>query len=264
MAPKTALITGATSGIGAEFARQLARQGYDLILSGRREQKLRALAQDLAQTHGVRAEVLVCDLAQQAGQAALEAAIGALPQLDLLVNNAGFGFEGSFAESDPQAHLDMIQVHVSASVRLARAALPGMLRRASGAIINVASVAAFLPHLPGSVTYSATKAYLVMFSQTLSQELYGSGVKVQALCPGFTITDFHDRPGLESFRRSNYPSFAWLSVEKVVRDSLSDLRRGRVVSVPGGLYKLITWLGGSPLLGWALQLFRKRQPAGRD
>ena len=256
---ETALITGATSGIGAEFALQLARQGCDLVLVGRREERLRALAAELAQKYAVGTEVLIADLADASGVALVEAKIAALPALDLLVNNAGFGVEGDFAHTALQAHLGMIHVHVVASVRLTYAALPAMLSRRRGAVINVSSVAAFLPYTGGSVTYNATKAYLNMFTQTLSEELRGSGVRVQALCPGFTYTDFHDRPGLETFHRSDYPRFIWLSAESVVKTSLDDLRRGRVISVTGFLYKLLAIIGGTPWMGWILYQFRKRQ-----
>lgn len=258
MNTETALITGATSGIGAEFARQLARQGCSLVLVGRREERLRALAAELSQQQQVTVEVLIADLAQEAGVAAVEAKIAALPELTLLVNNAGFGYDGRFAQVALQPHLDTLHVHIEAVVRLTYAALAGMLKRQQGAIINVSSVAAFLPYIGGSVSYSASKAYLNMFTRTLSAELRGSGVKVQALCPGFTQTEFHDRPGLEGFNRADYPRFIWLSAQQVVGDSLKDLRRGKVVSVPGLLYKLIAVFGDTPWMGWIIRRFGKR------
>ncbi len=258
MSQQTALITGATSGIGAEFARRLAGQGYSLILSGRREERLRAFAAELAQKYTVSVEVVVGDLTQPGGIETLEAKIAALPDLSILVNNAGFGVLGNFAQATLQSQLDMIQVHILSTVRLTHAALPGMLRRKQGAIINVSSVAAFLPFGSGSVTYNATKTYLNMFTQTLHDELRGSGVRVQALCPGFTYTEFHDRPGLETFSRTDFPRFAWLTPEKVVDESLRDLKSGRVICVPGFLYKVVTVVGGLPWTGWIIRRFVRR------
>ncbi len=257
MTSETALITGATSGIGAEFARQLAAQGCNLVLVGRREEQLRALAAELAQQHGITADVLLAELATEAGVAAVEAKIAALPRLDMLVNNAGFGFEGTFAQTDIQPHLDMIHVHILATVRLTHAALPGMLKRKAGAVINVSSVAAYLPYPGGATTYNATKAYLNMFSRALSAELHASGVKVMVLCPGFTLSEFHDRPGLESFNRADYPRFIWLSAQQVVSTALRDLRRGKVVCVPGWMYQLLAAFGDSPLTGWLIRRFNR-------
>ena len=143
-------------------------------------------------------------------------------------------------------------------MRLTYVALAGMLKRGQGAIINVSSVAAFLPYTGGSVSYNASKAYLNMFTRTLSEELRGSGVKVQVLFPGLTMTEFHDRPGLESFHRADFPRFLWLSPQKVVGDSLKDLRRGKVVCVPGLLYQLIAAFGDTPWMGWIIHRFGKR------
>lgn len=255
-----ALITGASSGMGAEFARQLATQGYHLILTARRTDRLEALAAELMQKHPIQVEPYPADLSDPAGVQALVAKIQATPNLDLLVNNAGFSIHDRFATGSLEKHLDMIQVHVLATVNLTRAALPAMRARRHGGIINVASVAAFFP--AGNTTYTATKAYLVNFSQALQIELISSGIHVQALCPGFTITEFHDGVEFKNFRRSSIPTFAWLRAEKVVRDSLRDLRRGKVVCIPGWPYKLAVilirlFLSGS-LLQVAARVYRKR------
>lgn len=231
---KTALITGASSGLGAEFARQLATQGYHLILSARRRERLEALAAGFPDNH---CEVLVADLAQPEGIQAVADRIAGLDDLELLVNNAGFGLVGHISQADPERINAMLQVHLAASVLLSRAALPGMLARRHGDIINVASMAGFLPLR--SVLYGTSKTFLIAFSESLDLELTGSGVHVQALCPGFTHTDFHDTQGTGEHSRRSIPSFMWLTSEQVVRHSLKDLPKHRVVSVPGLQYQLL-------------------------
>lgn len=191
--PETALITGASSGIRAAFARILAGHGYDVILVARREARLVALASELEQ-HGITAEILVADLASPAGVLRVEARIATTPALTMLINNAGTGTTGSFAESDPSRQLDMIRLHVIASVRLMHAVLPGMIARGRGWIINVASIGAFVPSA-SNVSYNATKAFLTSFCIAPNDEVRDAGIRVQALCPGFTLTEFHDRLG---------------------------------------------------------------------
>jgi len=230
--PGTALITGASSGIGAAFARQLAARGYNLILVARREARLAALAAELQGDYPITAEILAADLANPADIQRVEGRIARLSHLDLLINDAGFGAPGPFAEMDLARQLDMIHVHIIASVRLARAALPGMIARRRGAIINVSSVAAFVP-LPGSATYSATKAYLNLFSEALQAELHASGVKIQALCPGFTHTGFHATPEHAGFDRSRIPGPLWMSAQEVAAQSLDALGRSGVIFIPG-------------------------------
>ena len=235
-----ALITGASSGIGAEYARQLARAGYDLILVARRRERLESLAEALRTEHGVMVEVLPADLSLPEEAARVAARIVSLPALDFLINNAGFGRSGDFAGSDLEGQLAMAHVHVDATLRLTRAALPGMLARGRGAVVNVASVMAFYP-LPGSATYVATKSALVGFTRSLHTELQGTGVRVQALCPGFTRTEFHDAANM-AIRQA--PGFAWLSPEKVVAHSLRDLAADAAVSVPGMGYAALVGIAG--------------------
>jgi len=237
---RTALITGASSGIGASYARQLARAGYNLVLVARREARLQALAAELTRQYAVQAEVLVADLADPADVARVEARIAEIDNLDFLVNNAGFGTAGAFVDNEIASQDAMIRVHVTASVRLTRAALPGMLARHCGAIVNVASFVAFFP-VTGSVTYSATKAYLKSFPEALYQELAGTGVRVQALCPGFTRTEFQD---VNNVDKAGIPNFMWMSPESVVAQSLRDLDAARAVSVPGAGYRLLAMLCG--------------------
>lgn len=236
-----ALITGASSGIGAEFARQLAARGYQLVLGGRRADRLSALAAELSAHYGITAAPLVADLADPAGVETAERRIGQLAPLALLVNNAGFGNGGEFYRVEMQGQLDMLNVHMVASMRLARAALPGMVRRGAGGIINVASLAAFMA-LPGHANYCATKAYLVSFSRALAAEVKPQGIRVQALCPGFTITEFHDEPGRPGAGREGSPRFLWGPVQAVVADSLRALDRGQVVCVPRFINRVILGL----------------------
>ena len=252
----TALITGASSGIGAAFARQFAAQGYDLILVARRRERLAALAAEMQQRHAISAEILPADLANPADVERVQRRIAEVNTLDTLINNAGFGTSGPFVEVGLAKQVEMIHVHVTASVRLCHAALPGMIARRRGAIINVSSVAAFWP-LPGNATYAATKAYLITFSEALRTELLGTGVKVQALCPGFTYTEFHDKPRFEGFERSAIPAMMWMSAEDVVAASLKALRRDQVICVPGFKNRLIVALAGNPLTPLLLRVWYK-------
>lgn len=223
-----ALITGASAGLGERFACALARRGHDLVLVSRTADRLEALASSLRRAHGVGVEVLAADLAGPAGLAKVEARIGSAP-ISLLVNNAGYSFNRDFLEADANAHEAMIHLHVIAPVRLTRAAIPGMVARRRGAVINVSSVAGYLPR-GGSTTYGATKGYLTFFTEALDVELRGTGVRVQALCPGLTRTEFHERAGIDV---SGKPDWLWMSADDVVACSLRCLERGRVVCVPG-------------------------------
>ncbi len=270
----TALVTGASSGIGTEFARLLARQGYDLILVARREERLRALAAELEDAHGIAAESLPADLGDAEALAEVEARIAALDTLTLLINNAGFGIDGEFAASDLDAEHTMIRVNVVAPVRLTHAALPGMIARGAGGILNVSSVSAFYP-IAGSVDYSGAKAYLNAFTEALHQELAGTGVRVMTLCPGFTRTEFQERADVNAGR---LPDFIWMSAEAVAAHGLRDLAAGHVISVPGvgnqalvaisrimpreALYIIGRWLRDLRTLD--MQKFRKRTYDGLD
>ncbi len=233
-----ALITGASSGLGATFARALAARGYDLLLVARRKERLDALATELAASHGVRAEVLVADLIDAADLSRVEERIAATPELELLVNNAGFGTRGYFWES--MADQDsMHRLHVMATMRLAQAALAAMTVRGHGAVINVSSVAGFIN--TGHTSYHSTKAWMNAFTEGLHLELKaaGSAVKVQALCPGFTITEFHDTMGAD---RKEVPQWLWMQADDVVRASLEGLDRGTLFVVPGWIYKVLVRL----------------------
>jgi len=226
-----ALVTGASAGIGAAFARRLTRDGYRLILVARRRDRLEALAAELGN-----AEVLSADIAIDHGLKAVEDRIAAAPDLDLLVNNAGFSTEGKFFEIPVESQDRMHRLHIMATLRLTHAALPAMVARRRGGVINVSSVAAF-GQSPGNTSYCATKAWMNSFTRGLHLELKsaGSPVNVQALCPGFTITEFQEIMGVD---RSRIPSWMWMSAERVVDDSLRALESGKVFVVPGGIYKV--------------------------
>lgn len=224
----TALVTGATAGIGAAFARRLASDGHHVVLVARDAGRLEAMAASLGS-----AEVLVADLSTEAGIAAVEARAG---DVDLLVNNAGFGHRGRFLSVPVADEVTMLRVHVDAVLRLSSAALAGMVARGRGDVVNVASVAAFFPR----GTYGASKAWVVSFSEAVRRDLAGGGVRVMALCPGFTHTEFHSRAGMDM---SGIPSYLWLSAERVVDEALRDLRADKAVSIPGWQWKAVVYGG---------------------
>ncbi len=234
---RLAVVTGASGGLGAEFARQLAAQGYNLILSGRRVDRMEAIARELGPLYAVQVEVKPADLAKIDELRWLEGELRHQERVDLLVNNAGYGMYGHFWESDLEAQAGMILVHDLASVRLAHAVLPGMIARRSGGIIQVASMAAFLRRR-NSVMYSATKSFLVAFSQALIDDLKGTGVRVQGLCPGFIVTEFHDASQNTSFDRGRIPRLLWLNAHGVVHESLVAIGRGSGIVIPNFWYRL--------------------------
>ena len=228
----TALVTGATAGIGASFARQLAGRGHDLVLVARDAARLDSAAQQL-RSYGVQVEVLPADLADDEGCGLVEKRCAA--GLDVLVNNAGLGTKGDFHEVELAHEEHMLRVNVRAVMRLTHAVLPSMVARGSGAIVNVSSVAGFAPGAR-AVTYSASKAYVTNFSESLHLQYAERGVKVLALCPGFTRTEFHSRADMDI---SGVPERLWLDADEVVATALADLDKGRSLSVPGAQYKAI-------------------------
>lgn len=254
--PATAVITGASSGIGAAFALHLAARGHDALLIGRREDRLTALATALYEHYGVAAEPLAADLADTGDVDRVLERLRRLHAPSFLVNNAGFGTVGSFVEVDVQQHVAMIETHVLASVRLTHAILPTMVARREGAIVNVASIGAFLP-TPGNVTYGATKAYLLSFSRALAEELRASGVRVQALVPGFTRTAFYETPEYARFDSRQIPGALFMTTDEVVRASLRALATGRVVCVPGMQNRALIALAQMPMFtGLLLSRYR--------
>lgn len=234
-----ALVTGASSGIGTVLARQLAADGTDLVVVARSEDALRELADELTSAHDVAVDVLVADLTDPEGLAAVEERLRdvAVP-VDLLVNNAGFGTTGPFADQDPETEDQEIQLNVAAVVRLTHAALPGMRARGRGGILNVSSIASFQP-IPNMAVYSATKAFVTSFTEAIHEELSGSGVHVTALCPGFTRTNFVDNAGAND-DATKLPDFIWMEPEPVAAAGLRAVAANRATVVPGLQYKLST------------------------
>ncbi len=229
----TALVTGASSGLGLEFVLQLARDRHDLVLVARSADRLERLAEQVRRTYGVEAEVLVADLADRTALATVEARLAdpARP-VDLLVNNAGLGLKRGFLDNPVDEEQHLLDVLVTAVLRLTHAALGPMVARGSGAVVNVSSVAGYLPR----GTYSAAKAYVTSLSEWADLTYRDRGVRVMALLPGFTRTEFHERMDVS---RDSAPSWLWLDAHRVVHDGLADLRRGRTISIPSRRYRVL-------------------------
>lgn len=233
MGISTALVTGPTAGIGRSFAHQLAARGHDLVLVARDAERLESEAANLRRRHGIEVEVLVADLADRGQLATVEARLADPDRpVDLLVNNAGFGLKGRFLDNDVEAEQAMLDVLVVAVMRLSHSALSAMSQRGRGGIINVSSVAAFLPR----GTYSAAKSWVNSFGEWAAQEYRPDGITVTTLCPGFTRTEFHERMDVG---RDSAPAFLWLDADELVRQALKDHDAGKVLSVPGAQYKVV-------------------------
>jgi len=233
------LITGASAGIGAAFARALAVQKHDLILTARRVERLESLAEEVRQKYGCTVTVLPADLADPAAPRALN---DMLQQrglaVDWLINNAGYGVPGTFVENDWSTHAEFLQVLLTAPTELAWHLLPGMRERGYGRIINVASLAGHVPGTAKHTLYAASKAYLIKFSQSLALENQERGVHVCALCPGFTRSEFHDVTGTRTLM-NKLPAFMWQSAEDVVREGINAVERGEAVYVTGRVNRTI-------------------------
>lgn len=239
---KTALVTGASSGIGKAFAEVLAEKGYGLILTARRRERLDALAVELAQRHGVTTKVVVADLAEPGASAQIVAALGD-SKVDVLVNNAGYGVAGSYTTVPWADHQAFMQVMVMAVCDLTYRLLPGMVERGWGRIINIASVAGMVPAPAGHTLYGASKAFLIRFSEALSSENASRGVQVTAVCPGFTYSEFHDVLGTRD-KMNRMPRMLWLDAPTVARQGYDAVMNGDSVVVNGGIYKMLVWLTG--------------------
>jgi uncharacterized protein len=258
----TCLITGASSGIGADAARSLARRGYGVTLVARREERLRELADELRGTHGVRAETLSCDVSDEsARKRALASFAERGLDVDVLVNSAGVGSGGRFQDLDPDAELAMVRTNVEAVVALCCRFVPPMVERRRGAVLNVASTAAFQP-LPRQATYAATKAFVLSFSDALHAELAGAGVTVTTLCPGPVETEFAQVAGVDE-AASSVPSFMWTSSPDVAEAGIEGLQKGRRVVVPGKLNALGAVGGQHAPRSLLLRFAERISPVGR-
>lgn len=233
------LVTGASAGIGEAFARELAGRGHDLVLVARREDRLRALADELQRTHGSSCEVIAADLSDPAAPESLCRALESRGlQVDWLINNAGYGLPGTLVANPWQAHADFVQVMMTAPTELAWRLLPGMRERRYGRVVNVASLAGFVPGTAGHTLYAASKAYLIKLSQSLALENRDAGVHVSALCPGFTWSEFHDVTGTRQ-KMNAMPGFMWLAADEVACQGIDAVERGAVVYVPGRVNRTI-------------------------
>ena len=256
--PRWALVTGASAGIGAAFARELAARGCALVLSARRTDRLEALAAQLAAKHGTRSECIAADLADPAAPAALCAEIQRRGiAIDILINNAGYGLPGHFTKPAWADHAAFFQVMMSAPCELIYHLLPGMQQRGYGRIANIASLAGLIPGSAGHTAYGASKAFLIKFSQSLALENLAKGVHVCAVCPGFTLSEFHDVTGTRGVV-SKMPAWMWLSAEEVVRQGLDALERGDVVYVTGRVNRMIKRLFKLLPDRMALAMIRRR------
>ena len=239
---KTACITGATSGIGAAFAERFAKQGYDLIITGRRKEKIESLSDTLSKENKINVEVIIAELSDDKKLDLLTEKIKKIKNLEILVNNAGFAKDIFFHEEDFSTHEVMLKVHNLALIKLCHAVLPNMVSKGKGIIINVSSLLAFTLS-PTNAMYSASKSFVKLFTESIYLELQGTGVKVQALCPGMTRTDFHERMGFD--KNTFYKDKGMLKAmtpEEVVGISLQYLEKDKVICVPGGNNKLSRFL----------------------
>ena len=264
-ADSTAIVTGASSGIGVELARELAARGHGVTLVARRRDRLEALAGDLAAAHGVRAEVVPADLTDEAARAAIATQVAERGlHASILVNNAGLSTTGPVHRSDPAAELRMIRTDVEAVVHLCSLFLPGMVERGTGGILNVASTAAFQP-LPGQAGYGASKAFVLSYGHALRAELKGTGVTCTTLCPGPVETEFAEAAGFsEAETGGALPKFMWEPADAVARCGIDGLAGGRAVAIPGVANRVgasLAWYTPRPLL---VPLLARQHPALRE
>jgi short-subunit dehydrogenase len=244
----TALVTGATAGIGAAYANLLAKEGFDLVLVARNLPRLNKIANEFKKTYKIKVEVIRADLSKstQLSRVAKRLSNKSRP-VSVLINNAGFGIKDSFLDSALSAEQELLDVLVTAPMRLTHAALPVMVNQNNGVIVNVSSVASWI----AGGTYSAAKSYLTVFSEYLNNELKGSNVKVSALCPGFTRTEFHQRGKM---KMGGLPNFLWLGANNLVAKSWADAKKNKPVSVPGWQYKILSTLAQYAPRPWVRKL----------
>lgn len=238
----TALVTGASAGIGTAIARELATRGHALTLVARREERLRSLADELHAEHGVEAEVIACDLADAGERKGLVAETAKRGRwVEILVNNAGFGSRGEFVANDPERMVGMVRTNVEAVVDLSGRFLPGMVERGRGAVVNMASTSAFQP-LPGTAVYAASKSFVLSFSEAIRTELRGSGVTVTAVCPGPIRTEFTEAAGMPGVENAT-PDVFWMEADELARQAINGADADKRVVVPGALNRVGSILG---------------------
>lgn len=258
---RTCIVTGASSGIGEQLARHLAARGHGVTLVARREDRLRTLAEELHTSHGIRAEVVAADLSDAGARTALVSTVaerGLVP--DVLVNNAGFSTVGPVAEVDPDREIGMIRTNVEAVAHLCALVVGGMVERRRGAILNVASTAAFQP-LPGQAGYAASKAFVRSYSQALAAEVKPHGVTVTALCPGPVKTEFADAAGFEDGGEGALPEFMWVEADEVATCALEGLDAGRSIVIPGAPNRVLAGLAHLTPRAVLLPLLARQHPA---
>ena len=265
MTRRLALVTGASAGIGAAFARRLAAAGHDLVLSARRVERLEALADELRARHGVEALVAPADLSAPHGaRTLLDQAAAHGRAVDVLINNAGYGLPGAFAKTrwaDQQAFL---QLMVTAPCELAHGLIAPMVERRYGRIVNVASVAGLIPGAAGHTLYAGAKSLMIKFSQSLHLEAAPHGVHVTALCPGFTYSEFHDANGSRARVNAATPIWAWLQADRVAEDGWAAVEANRPICIPGAVYKVICGVARLVPDGLALAVMKAQGPRFRE
>jgi len=239
--PGSAVITGASAGLGLCFANKLAEYGFDLVLIARRKERLQDIATRLESEHSIQCEIIPADLALVEDIDKVADRIKQIQDLDILINNAGFATLGNFADVPVEKDMRMIHVHMRAPIQFTYAALQIMRKRNQGIIINVSSIGAYIL-TPGNALYDATKSFLNTFSENLSLELKGLGIKIQALCPGFMSTEFHESGDLKNFDKSVVPDSSWMKPESVVLQSLKALEKNKTIFIPGRKKRFTKWL----------------------
>ena len=240
--PGKAFITGASSGIGLSFAKHLAKYGFDLVLLARRKDRLQAIADELESMNSIRCEIIQADLSEIGDITKAADYISQIDGLDILVNNAGFATLGYFSDVHVEKSMRMLNVHITATMQFTHAAIKGMLERKRGAIINVSSMGAFAL-TPGNVVYDSTKSFLNTFSENLKLEVQDIDIRIQALCPGFTRTEFHEVGDFKNYDRSAVPASLWMSPDKVVSLSLKALEKDKkIIFIPGWKKRLSKWI----------------------
>ena len=255
---KTALITGASAGIGETFAKTYAARGANLVLVARRQERLDALANELRTAHKIEVKTIAADLSDPAAPETIANELASAGvRVDILVNNAGYGLPGHYTESEWSVHRDFLELMVTSYANLTRQFMPGMLERDYGRIIHVSSVAGLVPGSSGHTMYGAAKAFLVSFAQSLAAECEGTGVNASALCPGFTYSEFHDVNDTRSLV-SQLPKHMFMAAEPVVEGAIDAAENGHVVYVPGLWNKFVVWFSKALPRPWAAAMVKKQ------